>query len=144
MKKIVLISIIVFTLQACGEENGNTEINKDTTAAFNSATTLDTTKTLKDTVTTVLKLDTLQQKGTINDKLLGFWALLDDENASFEIKKGKIFYPEFSKSYKYQIIGDSMKIKYDDYEDMFAFKMRGIDTLVLTGDDEQVYYRFKK
>ena len=95
MKKIVLISIIVFTLQACGEENGNTEINKDTTAAFNSATTLDTTKTLKDTVTTVLKLDTLQQKGTINDKLLGFWALLDDENASFEIKKGKYFIQNF-------------------------------------------------
>lgn len=141
MKKIVLISIIVFTLQACGEENGSTSINEDTIATFNP----DTIRTLKDTVTTVLKLDTLQQTGNkINDKILGFWALVGDDNASFEIKKGKIFYPEFSRSYKYQIIGDSMKIKYDGYEDMFSFKMRRIDTLVLTGDDEQVYYRFKK
>lgn len=55
-----------------------------------------------------------------------------------------MFYPEFSRSYNYQIIGDSMKISYDDYEELFAFKMRGKDTLVLTGDDEQVYYRFTK
>ena len=80
----------------------------------------------------------------IIEKILGIWGIVGDENASFDIQKNKFFYPESSKSYKYKIVNDSLKIKYDDYEGAFLIKMKGKDTLVLIGDEEQTYYRFKR
>ncbi len=41
-------------------------------------------------------------------------------------------------------MNDSLKIKYDDYEGSFLIKMKGKDTLILSGDEEQVYHRIKK
>lgn len=78
------------------------------------------------------------------EHLPGNWALLGDDNTSFVIEKKKITYPSTFKSYPYAVKGDSVKIRYDDYEGSFRVTMRGRDTLVLTGDEAQVYYRVKQ
>jgi hypothetical protein len=76
--------------------------------------------------------------------VLGVWAGPADENASFVIKEGSIYYPDHFKEYKYKLEHDSIKIEYGDYEGAFAIKMNGTDTLILSGDERQVFYRFKK
>jgi hypothetical protein len=66
------------------------------------------------------------------------------KNATFEITKGTFYYPEHSSSYQYKVVGDSIKVKYDDYEGTFAFKFNGNNKLTLTGDDgKNVYSRIK-
>jgi hypothetical protein len=79
----------------------------------------------------------------LNYKILGIWAGIGAKNADFEIKKNEIYYPDQSSSYSYNLLGDSISIKYDDYEAKFRIKMRGNDTLIFQGDDTQIYCRFK-
>jgi hypothetical protein len=77
--------------------------------------------------------------------LKGIWAPKGDENATFYIKKSVIYYPDHFKSYKYQIIGDSIKIYYENFNQSFNYKFKGTDTLILSGEEgETDYYRFKK
>lgn len=81
---------------------------------------------------------------SIRDKILGIWAFVGDENATFVIDKDKITYPDQNASYKYFLTNDSLHIKFDGYDGNYLVKARGADTLVLVGDEQQVYYRFKK
>ena len=93
-----------------------------------------------------VKSDTARKKvmdNRVGDKILGIWAYAGDENATFVIAKGKITYPDQNASYKYILTGDSLRIKFPGYEGNYLVKTRGADTLVLKGEDEQVYYRFK-
>lgn len=106
----------------------------------------DTTLQQKD-----IKVDSIVKKseddtshvGVLHKKIAGFWALVGEENVSFEINQTHFFYPEFSKSYKYLLQNDSIKIAYDGYDESYLVKLRGKDTLILAGDEEQIFYRFK-
>jgi hypothetical protein len=75
--------------------------------------------------------------------LQGVWAGTGDQNASFEIFEGAIYYPDGSKYYGYSVQRDSMKIKYDDYIAAFGISMKGTDTLIFDGPERQVFHRFK-
>jgi hypothetical protein len=79
-----------------------------------------------------------------NVRILGIWAFVGDENASFVIEKDKITYPDHNASYKYVIANDSIHIKFDGFDGNYLVRTKGMDPLVLTGDEQQVYYRFKK
>jgi hypothetical protein len=80
----------------------------------------------------------------LRPKILGIWAFVGDENATFVIENDKITYPDHNASYKYVIANDSIHIKFDGYYGNYLVTTRGVDTLVLVGDEQQVYYRFKK
>jgi hypothetical protein len=75
--------------------------------------------------------------------ILGTWAMVGMENASFVIETNNIVYPESSASYRYSLVNDTLKIQYDDYVGSFAIKLKNKDTMLLSGTEEQVYYRFK-
>ncbi len=118
--------------------------------------------TVDTTISTTEKMKEVQAKGVwdrltgktkvVNQRspaaampdLLGSWAGTGDGKTSFQIQENYIFYPENFKQYKYSLEHDSLKIKFDDYEGVFAIKMNGRDTLILTGDERQVFHRFKK
>jgi hypothetical protein len=142
MKKLIKISctaLIVVMLQGCNGD-GSTNGVTDSTVVPNSIPG----KVEKDTTRNTETTD--KSAKTIREKMLGFWSLVGEENASFEIKNDKLYYPEHFKSYRYLMKEDSIRIKYDDYEGVFFVKMKGMDTLILSGDDdeEHVYYRFRK
>jgi len=80
----------------------------------------------------------------VADKMLGIWASVGDENASFAIDKDSIFYPDHNGKYKYIFRNDSLHIKFDDYDGHYLVRMRGADTLVLVADEQNVFYRFDK
>jgi hypothetical protein len=88
--------------------------------------------------------DTVKREVTSDrarDRILGIWVAVGEENATFVIGKDSIEYPDQNLSYKYRLIGDSMHIHYDGYDGNYSVTMKGGDTLVLTGDERQVYYR---
>lgn len=91
--------------------------------------------------------DSSQKKmgsNSISDRILGIWAAIGDENATFVIDKSKITYPDQNASYEYTLVNDSMHIKFDSYDGNYLVKMKSLDTLILVGDEQQIYYRFKK
>jgi len=84
-------------------------------------------------------------KSDSSNKLIGMWSAIGEENATFNIRKSTIFYPDDNKLYKYKIVGDSIKIYYDDLNQSFRYKFIGVDTLTLSGvDGPSRFYRFKK
>ena len=78
------------------------------------------------------------------DKIQGIWGISGEETASFVIREDKIIYPEIDAGYRYSLKNDSIKIKYDEDERVFALHIQGPDTLILTGNEKQVYYRYKE
>ena len=138
MKKILVISVCAFILSCNDSSTGKSEASKDS---------LNTIKSVLDTsINNVMKDSLPNQKpgNELANKILGTWALTGMENASFVIEKKKISYTETFTSYKYSLEGDSIKIKYDDYTGSYLVKLKGADTLILTGDEEQVYYRIRQ
>jgi len=79
----------------------------------------------------------------LTNNLQGLWGIAGDEGASFVILGNRIIYPEIEAAYRYYWKNDSMKIRYNGYEEVFSVSMRGTDTLVLTGNKKQIYVRFK-
>jgi len=77
--------------------------------------------------------------------LEGMWIAKDEENVSFVVDKKTFFYPEHAASYKYELVGDSVKIHYDGFNSTFGVKFKGNDTLFLNNHDfgESVFYRMK-
>jgi hypothetical protein len=100
----------------------------------------------KDTAKPVLAVaDTTRNDAAgkgVKDKILGLWAAVGDENATFEIGKDQITYPDENAAYKYVVSGDSIHIRFDGFSGDYKVRKRGADTLVFVGDEEQVYYRF--
>lgn len=138
-KKIIATYFICMALIACnGKANHEKEGLVDTGPRVSK----------KDTprITTVTK-DTSRKEAinhAVSDKIVGIWAFVGDENATFVIAKDKITYPDQNASYRYVLKNDSIHIKFDGYDGNYLVKTIGTDTLVLAGDDQQVYYRFKK
>ena len=136
---LLVISISAFVLSCNG-----TNRTKQRETAIDSVSTVRQASPITDTNTNIVK-NTIkaQPKSDLANKILGIWASVGMENASFVIEKKKISYPETFTSYKYSLFKDSLKIKYDDYTGSYLIRMKGADTLVLSGDEEQIYYRFK-
>jgi hypothetical protein len=133
-----IVGLLLLFLQACaGNETKEGQKTQDTLLHSSSVSG-------DDSVSKAIAKDSsnITHVG-IDENILGVWKLADGENASFEIKKGKIYYPDYGKSYKYKVASDTLKVKYDDYEGVFAIKLKGKDTLTLIGDEEQTYYRMK-
>lgn len=67
------------------------------------------------------------------------------ENAVFEVKPDSIYYTEQFKSYKYNLVKNSINIIYDDFtfEGQIHFKN---DTLIITADEyePQMFRKFIK
>jgi hypothetical protein len=141
MRKNLSVITVLFILASC---NNSDTANKDKlTIAPDSAVHATNLNMSHE----VVSRDSIAKEKIINpraNKILGTWALVGMDNASFVIETKKIMYPETFSSYNYSHVGDSLKIKYDDYEGNFLLKMKGSDTLMLVGDEEQVYYRMKK
>ena len=141
MKKILLFSICNYTLSC----NNIKSSKQDLPISDSLNVTKQTVSRDTNSISTPIKnYKKEESKNDLKDKILGTWALIGIEDASFVIEKKKINYPETFTSYKYSIDQDSIKIKYDDYVGSYLIKFRGEDTLVLIGDEEQVYYRIKK
>jgi len=79
----------------------------------------------------------------LSEKIPGTWTLVGEENATFQIEKNKIYYPETFTSYDYQITNDYIKVNYDGYVGAYQVEMKGEDTLVLKDEEEQTYLRVK-
>jgi hypothetical protein len=129
------------------QDTGETEITNS------QATTRDTNPANPDQ-----PLNPKKSKGTgaadyptpdnLKEQITGYWALAGSENATFVLEKYKIFYPDQSATYRYELLSDTLKIFYGDYVGNFRVKMRGLDTLVLKtdekgSDEDQIYFRFK-
>ena len=78
------------------------------------------------------------------DKIQGIWGMMGDETASFIIRKDRIIYPEIDAGYRYYLKNDSIKIKYGEDEQVFAVHIENPDTLILTGNERRVYYRYRE
>jgi hypothetical protein len=76
--------------------------------------------------------------------LLGIWAAVGEENASFVIDGKKITYPDSFKSFPYFLNKDTLTIQYDDYQLKSLVRLRSPDTLIMIGDEKQLFYRFNK
>jgi len=141
MKKILLIFSIYTGLTSCNDTGsavrGKSETDSIGISKTKQSVTPDTNKATRDTV------QIKQTKNELAHKILGTWAFVGTENATFVIEEKGIYYPETFASYKYMVVGDSIKIHYDGYVGSYLIKMSSPDTLILRGDEEQVYYRFK-
>jgi len=78
------------------------------------------------------------------DKIQGIWGIIGDETASFVIREDRIIYPEIDAGFRYYLKNDSIKIKYGEGEQVFAVHIENPDTLILTGNERRVYYRYKE
>ncbi len=66
-----------------------------------------------------------------------------NENATFEITRDSIYYVDHNATYKYDLIGDSIKIKFDDFISTGKVNFVG-DTLIITYENgESKYWHFK-
>lgn len=143
MKKVLSATCFICVILLACNSNGGNEKSKVVSSADTMAKAA-----RNDTAQHITITKDASQKEIVNDsignKILGIWALVGMENASFIIEKKKITYPETNASYKYFLVKDSMRIKFDGYDGNYLVKTRGADTLVLVGDEEQIYFRFKK
>ena len=142
MNKIILVISFYAFILSCTDTNGTkqqSEISSDSVSTVTKISLTDTNVAGKKT-----SIQTREPSNDLATRILGTWALIGGENASFVIEKKAINYPETFTSYKYSLINDSIKIRYDDYIGSYLLRMKGPDTLILSGDEEQVYCRFKK
>jgi hypothetical protein len=136
MKNILLSLLIAAVVISCNSidtkkhKTADTSNKKQTTGLKDAGTNSSKSK------------KAVEQKNDFANQILGIWAFVGSENATFVIKKKEIYYVDEFTSYKYSIINDSLKIKYPDDLGAFKIKMKGLDTLILSGDEDQVYYRF--
>lgn len=87
----------------------------------------------------------IKQHQLINEHIKGLWVLVGDEtgNVSLDIKSDSIYYPDSFKSYKYTIIGDSIKIYFSDFVGSYLVEMKGADTMFFNGEQKEKYFRSK-
>jgi hypothetical protein len=138
MKNILFWIFIYIAVLACDSRN-NKKHTLTTDTALSKANP--SPQLLSDSSRDVKKSKDTQQ---IVSAIFGIWAITGDENATFVITKDKITYPDQNASYNYVFKNDSLHIKFDGYDGNYLLKSRGPDTIVLIGDEKQVYHRFKK
>lgn len=75
------------------------------------------------------------------NKLIGSWISDATGNVTFEIRENTFYYPQHDKSYKYELFGDSIKIKYDGFDEAFSLKLDSANVLELSGNGANHTYR---
>lgn len=81
----------------------------------------------------------------LKDKIKGIWSDGSSENASFVIKTDSIYYVDQFTSYKYELIENTIKIKYPDW--IFVAKVSFLkDTLIMDSEENGIskFWKFKK
>ena len=78
------------------------------------------------------------------DALFGVWISDNQEQPTIDINKDSIYYTEHFESYKYDLKGDSIFIKYPDF--IFSAKVLfNKDTLIMESENgHSKFYRFKE
>jgi hypothetical protein len=83
-------------------------------------------------------------QSSLKDKIKGIWTDGNSKNATFDIRDNSIRYVEHFATYKYELSGNTIKIKYPDfvYTSTLSFQK---DTLIMTSNGESVkFWKFKK
>lgn len=138
MKRLFFIPVM-FAFLSCNTGSNTKVPSTENIDSNNSRIKKDSIVVVKPSISPTM--DTVAHE---SNKLIGFWALEDSEdsgNVTFEIRKSTFYYPEHNTAYKYKMVGDSIKIKYEDYEGSFAFKFKNKDVLVLAGEDGEYTYK---
>lgn len=143
MRKMLVVVSLCILLVNCNEGNGASEAPVATDTSVSEKRVQADTGSIAVKDTAKVPAEILPASSDIEKKILGVWARPGAENANFVIQKKKIFYPDHNKSYPYTIVNERIKIKYDDYTDSFLIKLQGADTLILAGETDHTYYRFK-
>ncbi len=96
MKRIIVIALIFFILQSCGDPTSNTQSvkhNIDTKRVHIIKQNSNSEQQL------IPKSDTISfLTEPTREKILGIWGLIGNENSNFDIQKNKITYTELFKS----------------------------------------------
>jgi len=74
---------------------------------------------------------------------LGIWTDGYSENASFNIRKDSIYYVDQFATYKYDIIGDSIKIYYPEWTFAGSISMSKDTMTIISEDGTTKYWKFK-
>lgn len=78
-----------------------------------------------------------------NEKLVGIWGISTDANASFQIKKDSIYYPEYFKSYGYKTSKDSIFVNFDNYIFKAKYGFANDSLVFKSGDKKTSFVRFQ-
>jgi hypothetical protein len=134
----VIFKLMIVTLYTCTDNTPKRELLKNSSQDLFKSSVILTNDTSRPR-----GADSAKSKYSAKTDVLGVWAFIGEQNAAFDIQKDRIIYPEDTKVYKYKIIKDSIQFDYGGYKVICKVELKGKDTLVLTGADTQVYYRFK-
>ncbi|MBC6610131.1 hypothetical protein H8B15_04320 [Hymenobacter sp. BT507] len=127
-----LLPILLIIITSC-----NTEQN--TTPVQDILQPTDTTKEIKNAISRRHNIVEKSDSTTI----LGIWKDGNSENATFDIRKDSIYYIDQFATYKYFIIGDSIKIYYPDRA-FTGLVSLSKDTLTITSEDGATkFWKFK-
>lgn len=136
MKKLAFIPLLLMIL-SCHSNSTNSQQSKNDTAAKNVPAQYPDSAKNKKTANAASSDD----KSSAD--LIGVWETDGEDGYRFQINKDSIFYPEHFVSYKYKVTGDSIRIKYDDGEQSFAFKLKNKDTLIMKSMTEDTVYQHR-
>lgn len=86
-----------------------------------------------------------QTDTALSSKIIGIWAGEGDLNATFQIDKKTIYYPDESSKFNYNLFKDSVIIHYDSYNDTFKVDIKDTNALILSNkrDGKSVFHKFK-
>jgi hypothetical protein len=75
--------------------------------------------------------------------IIGIWTDGQTENATFQITDDSIYYVDSNQSFAYRILGDSITIKFDGFDDSFKIERATKDSLILSKNYEKsIFWRF--
>jgi hypothetical protein len=135
----ILISLTIITLLSCQGIVTSGDLSKDSSHPI-----LESGEKFSDDTVRPKRIDSIKSEYPTKKDFLGAWAVIGEQNAAFDIQKNRIIYPEDTKVYKYEIINDSIKIDYGWYKVICKVEFQSKDTMILTGHDTVVYYRFRQ
>ena len=76
--------------------------------------------------------------------IIGIWTDGQTENATFQITDDSIYYVDSNQSFAYRILGDSITIKFDGFDDVFKIEKATKDSLILSKNNEKsIFWQFK-
>jgi hypothetical protein len=129
IKKILLVPLVALVFMSCGNSPQKVKYEKDSVK---------------------LKQDFLPGVSgplnikTLRDSLIGIWGDDESPNAVFKISANSVRYLEDSKTYKYVLNKDSIKIYYDEYT--YRARVNFVkDTLMMDSkeDESAKFWKFK-
>jgi len=124
--------LFILILTACN--NG-----QNITTVQDSLLPRDTTKKI---LNTIGRQDDKAKQNELSN-FLGLWTDGNNENASFDIRKDSIYYVDQLATYKYSIVGDSIRIYYPQWTFTGAIVLSN-DTLTITSREGTTqYWKFK-